>query len=176
MAKQILSFARVSELLSYDVATGGLSWKIRRGRQAKGRPAGTVNHSDGYVYVQIDRRLYGAHRIAWLLAFGQWPPQEIDHRNGVKTDNRIANLRLAAPFQNRQNMMRFRNNTSGHTGVSWSKQNKKWMVKVRRRGIDYRFGGYDDKNVAIAVQRAAKARLHDFQPVLREDVASTTQL
>jgi HNH endonuclease len=63
----------------------------------KGRPVGSRDTSG---YLQIDGRTRGfglqsAHRLVWRAANGPIPDGlVINHKNGVKTDNRIVNLEL----------------------------------------------------------------------------------
>ena len=47
-------------------------------------------------------REYRLHRLVWLWVYGTHVPDgmTLDHINGVKTDNRISNLRLATVGQN----------------------------------------------------------------------------
>lgn len=58
--------------------------------------------SNGYVRLNLMRREYRLHRLVWLWVYGTHVPDgmTIDHINGVKTDNRISNLRLATAAQN----------------------------------------------------------------------------
>lgn len=72
----------------------GLIWSTHWNRLVKG----TLN-SFGYVRVCIQesdkKRYVGYHRIIWIAAHGPIPADmTIDHINGVKTDNRLKNLRL----------------------------------------------------------------------------------
>lgn len=86
-----LTLERVKELLNYDPETGLFSWNAKRGRCAKLAVAGSWN-SYGYRRITVDGRGYPAHRLAWLHVHGRWPQGEIDHINGIKHDNRLANL------------------------------------------------------------------------------------
>ena len=58
--------------------------------------------ADGYLYVYVPTqgRTVGAHRLAWFLAMGRWPKGVIDHKNGVRTDNRFFNLRDVSVAEN----------------------------------------------------------------------------
>ena len=53
----------------------------------------------------------------------------VDHINGDSLDNRRSNLRLATHAQNNRNRVKT-NSNSGYLGVTWSKHNKKWLVRV----------------------------------------------
>lgn len=67
----------------------------------KGKPLGNLT-SNGYIRLSLLRREYRLHRLVWLWVHGEHVPDglTIDHINGDKTDNRIANLRLATVCQN----------------------------------------------------------------------------
>lgn len=82
-----------------------------------GDVAGYVR-DNGYRYICVGNRQYSAHRLVWLYAYGQWPSRLIDHKNGDKSDNRIANLREATVSQNLSNGKIRSNNTSGYKGVT----------------------------------------------------------
>ncbi len=153
---------RVSELLAYDPGTGILTRRVPRGGQRAGAVAGNPN-SWGYLLVGIDGRQYSAHRIAWLLTHGSWPGGEIDHINGDRTDNRIANLREATVSENQQNQRGPQaNNASGYLGVYWNKQRRQWRACIRVDGRTRHLGGHDTAEAAHAAYLAAKRALHPF--------------
>jgi len=62
-------------------------------------------NAEGYVVLHLRRKSFPAHRVAWLLMTGDWPPQgmDIDHINRDRADNRWSNLRLATRSQNKNN-------------------------------------------------------------------------
>lgn len=85
------------ESLDYDPETGKLFWKITRRNGFCGKEAWHRNKGPhGYIRVVFLKKHYLAHRIAWTKIHGAIPSgMEIDHKNGDRYDNRIANLRLA---------------------------------------------------------------------------------
>jgi hypothetical protein len=97
------TLARLREVLHYDPATGIFTWRVALSpRGPVGTRAGTVK-SDGYRKIGIDGKTYGEHRLAWLYHYGVEPAGPIDHRNTLKFDNRIANLREVTSSQNATN-------------------------------------------------------------------------
>jgi len=88
-------------LLTYDPYTGLFTWLVDAySNKVKGKIAGSIK--EGYINISIDRKLYRAHRLAWLYVNGVFP-SEIDHINRVKSDNRICNLREVSRSENCQN-------------------------------------------------------------------------
>lgn len=82
----------------------------------------------GYRYISFRGRHYYAHRLAWLIVKGEWPKNHIDHINGVKDDNRIANLRDVSSAENHRNMKIHR---SGKTcGVTRHKASGMFQVCI----------------------------------------------
>jgi HNH endonuclease len=122
---------RLRELLSYDEHTGEFLRLVDRGRERAGTMAGTIN-SRGYRCIKIDRKLYKAHRLAWLYMTGSWPSAEIDHIDVNPSNNRFSNLRLATRAQNSMNKKVQLNNTCGFKGVR--KNGTRWEARIRIEG------------------------------------------
>lgn len=121
---------RVRELLDYDRTTGKFTWRKTMGGTAwDGTDAGAKN-SAGYILIKVDGKKYQASRLAWVHVHGVWPPAYLDHINGDKTDNRLANLRMATPRQNRHNSRAPANSTSGVKGVFWNRARSKWQARI----------------------------------------------
>lgn len=120
----------------------------------KGDVAGCVN-SRGYVSIKVFSKKYMAHRLAWLYTFGELPDQ-IDHINGVKSDNRICNLRNVSNEVNQRNKARCKRNTSGCTGVSYSKKDKGWHARISYNGKRISLGVHKQKSDAIAARKEAE--------------------
>ena len=153
--KNSLSFERANELLCYDRETGEFSWKIARKGASKGRQAGTINGL-GYRQIMMDGITYLAHRIAWLIATGRHPVDQIDHINGEKSDNRIANLREASCSENLRNIKISAVNTSGMKGVSLEKSRGRFQGQVRLNGVRHRtarFHTAEEANTATIILR-----------------------
>ena len=86
-------------MFSYDADTGYLTNRLTRRGVTKGSRAGTL-HPSGYRQIKIDYKAYQEHRLIWLFTHGEFPPDCIDHINGISDDNRICNLREATISQN----------------------------------------------------------------------------
>lgn len=151
---------RISKMFRYDPETGDIWW-IESGKgKIKKKPAGTVV-SNGYKAVMIDGDRYYCHRIAWVLTHGLWPEDQLDHINGVKTDNRLVNLRPATNLQNGRNFKVKANNTSGTTGIVWCNQTKKWRALIKNNGKTIHLGRFVDKVDAINARKSAESSYWD---------------
>jgi len=130
---------RLRELLDYDPSTGTFTWLVSRGNAIAGSIAGCVN-GEGYWQIQIDGKRYYAHRLVWLHVHGVWPANQIDHINGVKDDNRLANLREATQSENKRNTGTYRNSTSGVKGVHFYKATGKYQAQSKLNGKLHHLG------------------------------------
>lgn len=152
----MISEARLKELLHYNPDTGHFTWLVDRGRLAKaGQRAGTPHYTQGYIRVKIDGRMYQAHSLAILYMTGQWPKGEGDHINGVRDDNRWANLRDAPRVMNLLNRKTYVTSTSGHKGVNWHSRLGKWRVRIQKHGRRIALGCYDTLEEASAAYAKA---------------------
>jgi hypothetical protein len=157
-----LSQERLKELLHYDTETGIFTNLTQRGKVKKGTVSGT-KYSNGYIYIEIDRKRYRAHRLAWFYVYGEFPTNQIDHINEIKDDNRIVNLRLATNQENQHNVSSLQlNNTSGFAGVFWRKDRKKWKAIIYLNSRQKHLGHFDTAEEAYESYLAAKRELHKF--------------
>lgn len=154
----MLTQERLKEVLYYSPDTGMFHWVTSRGRQAAGSVAGSIK-GNGYIMISVDRKLYYAHRLAFLWMTGAWPAQLVDHADGVPTNNRWDNIREATHAQNIQHRCRQSNNKSGLKGVDFHEQRKKWRATIRVNGKQIYLGHYDTKEEA-ALAHDAGAREH----------------
>ena len=124
----------------------------------KGKVAGSVNKR-GYKIICVDYVMYKAHRLVFLYHHG-WLPDQVDHANGNKSDNRVENLRAADNSKNGMNRGMLRNNTSGAKGVFWDKTHKKWRVAIRFGSVLQSFGRFADFELAELVATMAREKYH----------------
>ena len=115
----------------YDKDTGILYGKY-------GKPIGSVNHH-GYLMSRIDGKSQSVHRYVYMMVSGRDIPEgyQVDHINGIKTDNRWSNLRLVTQTDNMKNMKLFRNNKSGVTGVRFDRTRSRWKVTLSNDTLGY---------------------------------------
>lgn len=95
---------------------------------------------DGYLIIKIKGRQIKAHRLAWLLCYGEFSKSEIDHINRIRTDNRIENLRESNREQQLQNTIHKKNPLTGVVGVHVDKRpdlRKKYATRYKKK--IYRF-------------------------------------
>jgi hypothetical protein len=159
MASEILGAERLRELADYDPETGAMTWRRTRGKRSAGKPVGSVMRS-GYVRTSIDGASHYVHRLAWLHYYGQWPAAVVDHIDGNKANNCIANLRDVSRAMNQQNRRKPRaDSMTGLMGVSLSR-NGKWRATIRVDGKDCFLGYHATAEAAAAVYLSAKKRSH----------------
>lgn len=154
-----LTAQRLRSLLDYDAASGALTNKVHRGVARAGAQAGAL-HKDGCIVVRVDRRLYKAHRLAWLYAHGRWPTGEIDHIDGNRQNNSLCNLRDVARRVNQENVRTARSdNASGVLGVN--KRGGSYRARIRLGGRYVVLGSFPTVDQAHAVYVAAKRQWHE---------------
>lgn len=133
--KPLPSVEYLSSWLTYDAGTG----EIRRRRRSVGSAesdslAGTID-GQGYRVMYFFRARLSAHRVAWKMFYGRDPHGQIDHINGNRADNRIANLRIATQQQNCANRAHHKNNRIGLKGVRREGANYSARIMVKGKAI-----------------------------------------
>ena len=143
-------------VLHYSPETGIFTRKISTAHRVKVGDAAGCPGGGGYLRIQLQGRRYKAHRLAWLYVYGEWPKDQLDHTNRIRTDNRIANLREVTNKQNGQNRSKPSNNTSGHPGVSWNKRISKWQAQIKHNYKDVYLGCFATIEEALSARKAAE--------------------
>jgi hypothetical protein len=154
-----LDIDHLRKVLRYDPETGVFTRGETSNPNPKAREgmiAGTLQ-GDGYLAIRIGRKRYLSHRLAWFYVYGEWPIDQTDHINRIRTDNRISNLRQVNRSQNMHNMDAPRHNRSGIKGVSFDSKTGKWFscITLNRRTVH--LGRYANKEDA-AIAYDLKAR------------------
>ena len=151
-----LSLERLYEVLAYDADTGLFTWRVKH---AHAQLIAGAKDYYGYCVIRIDGKLYKAHRLAWLYTYGEWPAKGLDHKNQVKDDNRISNLREATQSENMHNVPPRASNKSGVSGVVWRSDCNKWNARIKVGYKNFNLGLYTNMADAIEARKAAETRL-----------------
>lgn len=162
MREPNLTHSRVLELFDLDAERGVLTRKVRTTNSVRvGDPVGTL--SNGYLRARVDGCHVSVHRLIWFYVNGVWPVEEIDHINGIKSDNRIANLREASRSQNNRNCPVRSDSSTGLRGVCWNNGRSSYRVAIRINGRRVLLGTFHDAEQAHAAYvEAAKLYHGDF--------------
>lgn len=153
-----LTASQCSKMLDYNATTGRLTWAVRpkQSRIAPGADVGSI-HRDGYQYVTIGLRMRLAHRIVWLMTYGEWPQGYVDHINRVRHDNRVRNLRLATPSESSRNTSSMKGSSSRFLGVCRNKTG--WQASIRIGKNARYLGTFQTEEEAAAVYAAEAKKL-----------------
>lgn len=160
---------QLRQLLDYCPASGRLVWRCR-GPEWFSEPArGTVEgrcrawnskhagkeafghrNSKGYRYAKLLGQLVMGHRVAFAVHHGRWPKGEIDHINGDRSDNSIANLREADRTLNNRNRRHAR---GYHCDPARSKP---WRAYIGEGGRRVSLGSFSTEAEAAHARREAE--------------------
>jgi hypothetical protein len=159
----MLTQKQLKELLSYDPDTGLFTWLVNRPAGVKaGDQAGHLNKKDGYWTIKVLGKQYAAHRLAWFYSYGHWPI-DLDHKDRVRSNNSLLNLREATPTQNGKNTGMRPSNTSGFKGVTWNRKCGKWQAQAKLSGESHHLGLFDCAEMASrAYEEFCKAHHGEF--------------
>lgn len=166
MAHKVLPPADyLRQIFSYDPSTGELRWANNPSKSLSWnkRYAGKLirGMSHGYSRVRIDGELFRAHRIILAMVSGADPVlAEIDHINGVGSDNRADNIRPATHRQNTRNVRRHKDNSTGFKGVYYHKASGLFHATIMVSGKKHSLGYYKTAAGAHEAYVAAARRLH----------------
>lgn len=146
----------LNHYLSYDPSTGYLKNKVCRGKTHIGQVIGSRN-TLGYIAHTINNTRMLTHRIIWVMLYGSIPRgMVVDHINGIRSDNRIGNLRLVSHQMNMRNSKRHKHNTSGMMGVRWIAETKKWEASIKHGSEKIYLGRFPTFEEAAACRKQAE--------------------
>jgi len=158
--ERCISHKELLERIIYDPATGIFTWR-RDGyrRKVKAGDVAGFDKGNGYWQLSFNKVKYNAHRVAWFYIHGVWPEHDIDHVNGNRADNRIANLRSVTRSVNLQNRRSARKTAKiGLLGVS--RCGRRYYAQISAGGVRYHLGRFDTPELAHAAYVHAKRKLH----------------
>lgn len=175
----VMDISLLRQLIKYDPDTGDLTWLPRPAEMfsdVKGRQEGSCQRwnkvfantaalssltKKGALAGSIFAKSFLAHRVAWALHSGKWPDGEIDHINGIRTDNRVCNLRDVTKSDNQRNAARRKDNKSGYAGVY--KYKNRYIAHIRIGGKMKILGRFDTAIEAHNFRQTEKLK-YGFHP------------
>mgnify|MGYP001556290024 CR=1 FL=1 len=148
----------LKELFEYK--DGSLYWKIKIKRINPGDRAGWF--SKERYSICIKGKNYLAARLIFLFHYNYLPVQ-VDHKNRIRSDDRIENLRAASVLENNRNVSSHKDSSSKYLGVSWHIRRNKWYANIRVNQILMYLGCYHSEiQAALAYNEAAKIHFGEF--------------
>lgn len=160
MQYSALNQSILQELFEYDPLTGRCTWNYRnsshipntRSRASwnaknAGKEVGYISRQSGYRQTAIFGKQQQLHRLIWLYVYGE-EPDNIDHINSIRDDNRLLNLRSVSFTDNNRNARKRTDNKTGVTGVQLVKSGK-WLVRIRVDGKLIIGGTFSDFQEAV---------------------------
>jgi hypothetical protein len=157
-----MTIEELKTALLYNPDTGEFVWKSARPGVV--RSIAGYKMKNGYVTICLDQKQYYAHRLAWLYVNGSWPTLMLDHINGDRADNRIANLRLANQTEQNANSKIRKDNSSGIRGVYFAKDIKRWRAQINVRSKWIHLGSFADfEQAKDAYEEAAFRYFGEFK-------------
>lgn len=159
MAAAILTADQLREVLAYDPETGVFTWRGPTPIRMAGKQAGYATVW-GYQLIGIRRKYFFGHRLAWLYMTGSWPANDIDHINGVRDDNRFANLRDVSRSVNLQNQRRARRGKHSEAPLGVWRVGNRWVSQINVGGEVKHLGSFGAPEAAHEAYLAAKRLFH----------------
>jgi len=170
LSSYLLTQEIVAESIDYDPDTGIVTWRERPpshftrlcdwatwNAQHSGLTVGHVG-KQGYCDIRVFNRPYRLHTLIWLYVHGAFPTLEIDHINGIRSDNRLVNLRDVSRHENTKNQRMRKSNKSGFNGVFWQSNAKKWRAQINDGGKSVHLGYFVNIEDAISARKIANVR------------------
>jgi len=142
---------RIRAAVSYNPLTGVFIRKVSAGNVRAGSVVGNPDKK-GYLKAMVCGRYHKLHRLAWFYTNGVWPV-EIDHKNQIKSENWLDNLRDVSTSINCTNQTGPRkHNKCGFQGVHMHKPGV-YRAKFRRKCL----GLFSTPEEAHQAYKTAKA-------------------
>jgi len=154
-----LTHEHLLSVLRFKPDTGKFYWKVKvRSNIRPGDEAG-ASGQHGYSRIMIGGRDYYVHRLAWFYMTGHWPDQ-VDHINLDRRDNRWCNLREATRDQNNVNKGARRSSTTGLKGVLPRRSKGCFEARIKINGKFKYLGSFKTPEEANAAYAEAAREIH----------------
>jgi hypothetical protein len=151
----------VMSKLDYEPETGVFKWKVTPSQGVKAGDIAGGCHGGRHkkISIAIGGKKYAAHKLAWLIAYSEWP-SIIDHKNRDGIDNRLINLRAADKFENARNAKLRVDNKYGCKGVTYRSDENRWYANIRANGKQIYLGSFLTMEGAAKAYSEAADKLH----------------
>lgn len=151
---------KIFDVINYNPLTGVITWTVDVSSKCRaGMVAGTVG-DDGYIRIGYKGRYHKAHRLGWEIHNGPIPKGFfIDHKDRIRCNNGLDNLRLAARQQNNQNSNDRKRKSGLPRNIRQLKAGYQVVVKINKQKV--RFGVYQDLELAVLVENEVRSKYHD---------------
>ena len=161
VAGSVHDVSLIREYFDYSAQTGILTWKKKPAISVTvGDVAGYIDRSSGYRRVSFKGYGIREHRLIWAIVHGKWPEGDLDHINGIRSDNRISNLRDAGRCANAQNQRKASKNNKSTGLLGAYKDRSRYRAIIRVDGKPLHLGHFDTAEDAHAAYVAAKRNFH----------------
>lgn len=160
MTTNILTQKELKSQLHYEPESGVFTRLVSNHYMWKIGTVAGYKRKDGYVHLRINKKLYLAHRLAWMYVYGEFPKFGLDHIDGNPANNSISNLREANQSQNLCNAKLRIDNLSGHKGVTWTHKISKWRAECHFEGKKYQVGYFYNLEDAVKARNSFAKNLH----------------
>lgn len=158
MKSNIVDPAQLHNIFECDYVKGVLRNKYTRGNSRAGKVVGSLRR-DGYLTVGLMGKNVVVHRIIWAMHYGEWPSQMLDHIDGDKKNNAIANLREATRSTNAANSKPRTSFYSSLKGVTWNRRVGWWQAQIKKDGKSYYLGLFASEREAHAAYQKKAVEL-----------------
>lgn len=161
MTDKPLKILWIQEQLYADFESGQVYWKVnKKGPGAKvGKSAGTLR-SNGYYQITINGCTLRRSHVIWALKHGEFPPDELDHRDRNPSNDSLTNLRPATSSLNKVNQKIRSDNLSRFRGVYQRKDSGRWTAQICLNGRRETLGCFSSKDEAADAYKEASRLLH----------------
>ena len=132
----------------------------------KGKVLSPSKDKDGYLQIHLSKKgklkYFRIHQLVFQTFTGQ-SIKYLDHKNRIKNDNCLTNLRPSTNSTNQANRLEPKNNTSGHKGIFHCKKTNKWRASIQKEDKRYWLGQFLIKeNAIIAYNKKAKELFGEY--------------